>query len=321
MPHIHLLLASGAPQRRLITSTLEALASSGYVDVRREECGDWAALLTENRSPGLFDDKSVVVVEEAERMGVMPPRLAPMLESAESRVHILLVSNKSDAQSIIPKEFLPLCAISKASTPSPWSRERDDIVCTIAKEHAISMSRDVVSLLKELYDDIGELESEAGKLALICELRGKKSVSLSDVEAYCLSDGSRSLLKLLDGICTGKFIESLISLNEMSGSGELLPLVSALHNRIRIAFYMAAYPHEAVAFARALGVRDYAARLAENAARIYGKSKLLDFVVGLIRINANEKSGLGASWRDLAILIIDLMSDIEKSCARTKKAT
>jgi DNA polymerase III delta subunit len=290
-----------------LASTLKELASLGYEDVCREDGSDWASLLTENRSAGLFGDKSVVVVEDAERMGVMPAPLASMLEPDSAAVHILLVSGKSEPQAVIPKEFLPLCAVSKASAPSPWSKERDDIILSAARKHSVAVGRAAVSLLKELYDDVAELGSEAEKLAVICGLNGRREVSVTDVETYCMSDGSRGLLKLLDGICQGKRVESLASLGELGG-GELLPLVSALHNRARAAYYFAAYPGEASAFIRALGVRDYAARLAESASRIYGREKLLEFTMGLIRINSNEKSGLGASWRDLYILIIDLMS-------------
>jgi DNA polymerase III delta subunit len=319
MPRVHLLTASGALQRSLLASTLKELASRGYEDVRREDGSDWASLLTENRSAGLFDDRSVVVVEEAERMGVMPAPLASMLEPDSAAVHILLVSGKPEPQAIIPKEFLSLCAVSKASAPSPWSKERDDIILSAARKHSVAVSRAVVSLLKELYDDVAELGSEAEKLAVICGLNGRREVSVPDVETYCMSDGSRGLLKLLDGICQGKRVESLASLGEILGGlggGELLPLVSALHNRARAAYYFAAYPGEASAFIRALGVRDYAARLAESASRIYGREKLLEFTMGLIRINSNEKSGLGASWRDLCILIIDLMSGAGKDGQR-----
>ncbi|MDR1471686.1 MAG: hypothetical protein LBS75_04105 [Synergistaceae bacterium] len=316
MPHIHLLTASGALQRQLIASVLEALTSRGYEDVRREESRDWGALLSENRSAGLFGDRSVVVVEEAERMGPMPSRLASMLEPDDAPVHVVLAFSKPEPQPAVPKEFLPLCTVSKASAPSPWSRERDDAVRAAAEKHAVTIGRDAVSLLKELYDDLAELRSEAEKIALVCELEGRRAVTVSDVEVYCMSDGSRGMLKLLDGICRGKSAESLASLEEMSG-GELLPLVSALHNRARAAYYSAACPGEAPAFIRALGVRDYAARLAEGAARIYGKDKLRDFVVGLIRINANEKSGRGASWRDLCVLIIDLMGDVGEMSPRT----
>jgi hypothetical protein len=41
---------------------------------------------------------------------------------------------------------------------------------------------------------------------------------------------------------------------------------------------------------------------------MYGSAKLLDFVTGLIRIAANERTGRGASWKDLNVLVIDLLA-------------
>jgi hypothetical protein len=116
------------------------------------------------------------------------------------------------------------------------------------------------------------------------------------------------MLKLLDGICGGRTAECLASLEILSRNAELLPILGALHNRMRISLYAAEFPNERPMFARALGARDYALRHAERAVSLYGREKLLRFVMGLININANEKSGMGASWRDLYILVIDLMS-------------
>jgi DNA polymerase-3 subunit delta len=113
---------------------------------------------------------------------------------------------------------------------------------------------------------------------------------------------------LLDGICERRTRETLPLIESLRGAAELLQIVSALHNRLRCAMYMAEFPGESAAFVKAFGASPYAARLAEKAARSYGREKLLKCVAGLIRINANEKSGAGASWHDLSILIIELMS-------------
>ena len=132
-------------------------------------------------------------------------------------------------------------------------------------------------------------------------------ITAADVETLCLSDGSRSLLKLLDGLCSGKYADCLVSL-EYLREGELLPLVSALYNRFRLAFYIAAFPSEKGLFLKSLAARDYAARLADGAAQLYGKAKIKNFLLGLMRINANEKSGMGASWYDLDVLVSELLS-------------
>lgn len=306
MPHVHLLTAGGTAQRRLIETTIAGLRSKGYEPGARQEGGDWHALLTENRGAGLFAGKSIVVVEEAEKLGPMPPQLAPLLEGEGAPVALLLVT-KSEGANLIPGEFLKKCSLLKSSEPSPWSKERDAAVMAAAKSHGISIRGGAISLLKELFEDSGELAAEAKKLAIFCEMTGRKEITRSEIETFCLSDGGRSLLRLLDGICSGACAECLKYLEILNRGGELLPLVSALHNRVRLALYAAAFPSEESLFAKALGARDYAWRQARSAAGLYGKGKLLDFVTGLIRINANEKSGLGSGWRDLQVQIISLL--------------
>jgi DNA polymerase-3 subunit delta len=311
VPHIHLLIATGTSQRRLLDSTVSTLSKNGYGDVRRQETTDWRSLLTENMGGGLFDDRCVVIVEEAEKLGPLPDGLASLLSPPDSSCVIILVC-KSETSSPIPKAHLKACSVSKEAELSPWSRKRDDIIAGEAKKYGASIRRDAVMLLKELYEDSGELAGEAAKLGAFCALEGRREITKSDVESLCLSDGSRGMLKLLDGICDGRHADSLQALDSLARHSELLPLLSALHNRARLALYIASFPGETPAFARALGAGDYALRQAESAARIYGRAPLVKFVAGLIRINSNEKSGMGASWRDLIVLVIDLMSSAGK---------
>ncbi|MDR3281067.1 MAG: hypothetical protein LBT23_11185 [Synergistaceae bacterium] len=310
MPHIHVLSGPGAALRRLVSGELEKLASIGYEDIRRQEGGDWTSLLTENRGRGLFGDRSAILVEDADKLGALPKQLATMLEPPDADVTILLVC-KPDGPAVIPKEFMSLCAFTKATEPSPWSRERDDMVYAESKRHGVSVSKGAVALLKEMFDDTGELSAESAKVASICSMRGDREISASMVEEFCLSDGSRNLLKLLDGMCSGSVAESRACLGELSRHSEIMPLLSALHNRFRIAMYFSMFQNEKKSFATALGAKDYASRLADGAARFYGAGKLRDFVTGLIKIAANERTGQGASWRDLDLLVIDLMSGLK----------
>lgn len=264
-------------------------------------------LLTENMGRGLFEERSAIVIEDAEKLGPMPGNLAPLLEGKDASVVVLLVC-KSETPAIVPKELLSKCSRSKAEEPSPWSKDRDETVRAASRLHGVSIGLDAVALLKELFEDSGELSGETEKVASFCAASGRKEITAAIVEALCLSDGGRSVLKLLDGICAGKVSEALASMGALSVNSELLPTLSALHNRARLALYSAAFPREKGAFAKALGARDYASRQAERAASLYGEAKLSEFVVGLIRINSNEKSGAGASWRDLSILVVELMS-------------
>jgi DNA polymerase III delta subunit len=310
MPHLHVVSGSGAGARRLLSEVTAALEAKGYADVRRQEASDWGTLLTENSCRGLFEDNSLVVVEEAEKLGALPEKFAPMLEGPDALAYIVLAC-KSENASIIPKKLADRCSFSKSASPPPWSRERDELILASARSRGIGVSKAALTLLKELFDDMGELASESEKVASFCKILGRKEISPAAVGDYCLSDGSRSLLKFLDALCAARGADSLEALSELavhSLRSELTPILSALHNRFRIAMYFALYPAERAVFSRALGARDYAARQAETAAKKYGAARLRDFVTGLVRITSNERSGQSAGWFDLEVLVIDLLS-------------
>lgn len=306
MAHVHLLVGSGTLQRSLLERVAGELSKGARSEIRRVEGADWHTLLTENRGRGLFDESVVVIVDDPEKMGKIPPSMADLIEP-KGASSVILVPCASEA-SVAAREILSLCSVSKSAQPSPWSRERDDIIKSAAERNGVRIAGDAVMLIKEFFDDVGEAEAETEKLALACSLGGRKTIEKSDVESLCLSDDSRAMLRLLDGVCNGKAMESICSLESLQKNSELLQVLFALHNRLRLALYAAAHPKEAASFSRALGARDYAQRQARTAAGIYGKERLLGFITGLARINANEKSGQGASWRDLGILLIDLLS-------------
>jgi DNA polymerase-3 subunit delta len=306
MPHLHVVSGSGAGARRLLSEVTAALEAKGYGDVRRQEASDWGTLLTENSCRGLFEDNSLVIVEEAEKLGPLPEKFAPMLEGPEASSYIVLAS-KSDNISLISKKLADRCSFSKSVSPPPWSRERDELILESARKQGIGVSKSAVMLMKELFDDMGELASESEKVASFCSILRRKEISLSAVGDYCLSDGSRSLLKFLDALCAARGVDSMEALSELAVHSDMTPLLSALHNRFRIAMYFALYPADRAVFSRALGARDYAARQAETAAKKYGAARLRDFVTGLIRITSNERSGQSAGWFDLEMLVLDLL--------------
>ncbi|MCL2684290.1 MAG: hypothetical protein FWE55_03505 [Synergistaceae bacterium] len=306
MPHLHIISGTGAAVRRLLGEEKAKLENDGYEDVGSTEAGDWVTLLSENSGRGLWSDKSAVIVEEAERLGPLPGRLAPMLEGPGADNVILLVC-KPDV-SVVPKECAGCCTFSRVSSPPPWSKERDEIIYSEAKKFGVGISRRSVSMLKEMFEDIGELAAETGMIARVCSLRKTGEITAAHVEELCLSDGSRNMLKLLDGLCAGNCGDCMASLEDLSRRSEFQPLIAALHNRFRLAMYLAMFRGERAGVVRALGARDYAVRNAETAAKTYGAERLKKFVTGLVRITASDRAGRGADWRDLSLLVIELLS-------------
>lgn len=304
MPALHLIVASGTSQRRLLQETVLKFEKKGYVLGSSQEGGEWATILSDNMSAGLFDEKKLVVIDSALIMGAMPEKLTSMVE-VDSSVIIILVYD-SDPSKLIPKEVLRKCTVLKPAEFPRWAREREIWVANLAKTMNVSINRDGISLIVEMLEDPEEVR---GQLISLSILKKQSEISAKDVEDLCFDDGSRNLLKLLDGLCKGEKVISLKSLHAIAKSGDLIPLVSALHNRMRLAWYTASNPKNGALFAKALGARNYAWRMAGMAARRYSSKNIAIFVTGLIRLNIEEKSGTGAGWASLETLIISLLGD------------
>ncbi|MDO5562120.1 MAG: hypothetical protein Q4F74_00735, partial [Synergistaceae bacterium] len=161
-----------------------------------------------------------------------------------------------------------------------------------------------ISLIVELIEDPEEIRGQMKSLSV---MKRGEVVTAEDVNAMCLDDGSKSLLRLLDGLCNGDRIAVLKNFRSISNNGDLIPLTSALHNRMRLAWYAAVNPRESAMFAKSMGARDYAWRMAGYAAKRYGKDAVSRFVMGLIRINVDEKGGAGAGWNSLEALLIEIL--------------
>lgn len=303
MPSLRLIVASGTAQRRLLEETTKELEKKGYILAARQEGGEWVPLLSENMSGGLFDENRLVIVDSAAQMGPMPDNLGSMIEK-ESSVIIVLVYD-AEPSKLIPKEVMAKCAVLRPAEFPRWPRERQMWATNLANEMRVSLSRDAAALIVELLEDPEEIRGQIQSLAMLS--RGGE-ISAADVDSLCLDDGSRNMLRLLDGLCGGDNIGALRALHAIARNGELIPLTSAIHNRMRLAWYASMFPRQGAMFAKALGARDYAWRMAGQAARRYGPAALTKFCVGLVRLNICEKSGTGAGWNSLETLVLDLVT-------------
>ena len=304
MPELRLLVASGTTQRNLLQETVSDFEKKGYVLRSRQEGGEWATVLSDNMSVGLFDENILVVVDSAELMGAMPEKLSSLIEDNSSVVIILVYD--SLPTKLIPKEILKKIPVIKAMEIPRWPNERQIWLSRLVKDMNISMTRDAISLIVEMIEDTEEIKRQLLSLSM---LKKQGEVTSEDVELLCFDDGNRNLLKLLDGICEGDTLSSLKSLHSISKKGDLFPLLSALHNRMRLAWYAACNPGKEDMFANVLEARNYAWRKAREASKRYGKKNITEFVMGLIRLNMEEKSGIGAGWNSLESLVISLLEN------------
>lgn len=304
MPELRLIAATGTAQRRLLEEASAELEKNGYVMSARQEGGEWASLLADNLSGGLFDEKRYIIVEEAESLGMLSENLASMIETDASVV--ILVVSAVDPSKLIPKKILQKCKILKPDVYPRWPNERQRWVENLARSMNINLAHDAAALMVELIEDPEEIR---GQLKTLLAFKQSGQISVNDIQQFCLDDGSNNLLLLLDGICKGNYaavMKTLASMKKTAQAGDLIKLTSALHNRFRLAIYGAIYPRLAVNFKQALSARDYAWRMSQEAVRRFGAKAVFRFVLGILRLNAGEKSGTSSGWHELEFIVIEL---------------
>lgn len=316
MPALLLISASGTAQRRILEEAASKLQKKGYSAAGRQEGGEWSSLLSDNLSGGLFDENRFIVVESAAALGPFPEKLSGMVDP-DGSVSLILVYDTDTSQTagkrmtpdkLIPKDVLAKCELLKGEEFPRWPRERQQWTSKLAGEFGVKLSSEGTAMIVELLDDPEEIRAQIKSLAL---LKRGAPVSADDVRQLCLDDGSRNLLRLLDGLCSGDFTGVIKSLRSMrrSGakSGDLNGLFASLQNRMRLAWY-AGTGRSAPIFAKALGARDYAWKMGREADRRYGHPALTEFMSELMRLQIDERSGSGSGWNGLETVLVKLMS-------------
>ena len=305
MPQVVIISASGTSQRRLLSETIASFVARGFAVEGRSEELDWQALLSGLRTGGLFSQKRLLVVEEASRLGPFPAELLPFVEG-EGASSVLLLVCEGDLRRTPGKALVARASVVRGEPVSPWGGKRVAWAHRAAQEAGVDLDGGAASLLTEWIDDVEEIRAQLPKLALAA---GEGPIDRETVEALCIDEGGKNLLRLLDGICRGRVVDVLAGLTGLSREPSILPVVTALHNRLRLALYQALLPPpEARAILGALKARDYASRVAAEAARLYGADPLKDAVAGLIALNVAEKMGRGRGWNGLALLLLELLA-------------
>lgn len=306
MPQLLLIAASGTAQRRLLEETVADLQSKGYAAAGRQEGGDWKSLLSDNMTGGLFNEKRFVVVESAYSLEQFPEKLSFMVEKSSDVILLLVYEGeaKSAPARFLPKNVLSLCTVLNAEEFPRWPRERQAWVLSLAGRLGVRLSAPGAAAIVELLEDPEEIRAQLKSLKL---LKGGAAVEKEDIEQLCLDDGSRSLLKFLDGLCSADVCTVLKSFKSLSRSSELIPTLVPVHNRMRLAWF-AGMGKDGLLLAQAAGAKDYAWRMAKQADKKYGHAALTVFIAALLRINIEERSGRGSGWCSFETAVAELLS-------------
>ena len=272
------------------------ILEKGHVISGRQEGGEWSPLLSDNLSGGLFDEKRLIVVESASLLGPFPENLDAMVE-ADSSVVILLIY-ESDPVKIFPPDTFKKCTVLKAAPFPRWPRERMMWTLELAGKMGIKIDRDAVSLIIELTEDPEEIRRQLISLSML----KKGGTVTSDVESMCLTTGPK-LLKLRWPMLR-RSCQNDQEPKRYFQNGDLIPRLCHTQ-QMRLAWYASMHPGRE-RFAQALGAKNYAWTMAGNAARSSWAAAIGRFILGLIKINIDEKSGTGSGWAGLETLVIEL---------------
>lgn len=309
MPRL-IAIENSEAQRRQLSETLSTLAKKGCPLSGRYEAqafNTWPALLENAITPGLFAQKEAIVIENSETLGEFPKDLASFIEGEQADTVIILVFN-TDAKNLAPVRNLIVTIKPEPQVPT-WKRQ--DWLIDLAKASKSKISKEAAQLLADSIDSQEELRSELLKLASYAEGR---EITVSDVENLSFDEGARSQLIFLDGVCSnrpGDVASSLLHLKK----GLMLPLLTAITNRLRPAMICSCFPakyHDEML--RASGYdpskKNYAFTRSMNALKIYGTDRIKRFMLGALRLSYLEKTNKAEGWAGFELILWELMCKV-----------
>ena len=305
MPYLEAIAAPGGSGRRLLDETLAALESRGYPHRRTVEGGEWNSLLAEGNTGGLFDPLGVTIVESAEDLGPFPEELLPLLEEKDAPEVILLVYAGDPGKLLSPgaRKKIPLLKGEKIPF---WADARKKWLRSFASSKKILLEEEAASLLVDMIEDPEELRGEVEKLGNYADGR---PVDGEMVRALSFDEGRNSVLRFLDAFCTGRTSEVFSSLEHLRKEPSILPLLTALYNRLRPALYLSVFGSKRVAWVqKTFEVRDYALRMSREASALYSADAIESFTLGLLALSWTEKTGGAEGWWGFETLLLQCMA-------------
>ena len=307
MPHLIAIEYSEA-QRRQLKSEIDRLSKAGYplsAKYDAETFGTWDKLFENAIAPGLFAEREVIVVENAETLDAFPENLSPLIEDDTADIVIILVFN-SDTKTLKPVAKSITLIKPEAQIPL-WKRQA--WLISIAKEQGFQISSDAANLLAESIDSQEELRGEILKLGIYADGR---EITLEDAENLSFDEGGRAMLMFLDGVCANKPNDVARALTYLREE-PLLPILAAITNRLRpaliISLFRGKYSDAAL---KAAGFdpakKSYAINKAKSALKFYGEDRIKIFMAESARLSFLEKTSRAEGWQGFEFIICELMT-------------
>jgi DNA polymerase-3 subunit delta len=231
--------------------------------------------------------------------------LVEHLEDEDAPEAVLLVYEK-DPGKAFPPEARKKIAMLKAESVPFWSSQRKKWLLGLAAKQGISLADEAAALLVELTEDPEEVRAELASLGIYAD--GAR-VDADMVRRLSYDEGRNLVLKFLDSFCQARAAEVLAVFERLKGEPSVLPLLTALYNRIRPAVYLGVFPQaEAERVMVALEVKDYALKMAREALRNYRPEALSDMALGLLSLSWGEKTSYAEGWPGFEALVMRCMA-------------
>ena len=303
MPHI-IAIENSESQRRQLSEVLNSLAKNGWPLTARYEAqkfGTWQMLFENAVTPGLFAQREVIVIEEAEDLKEFPVELANMLEDDKADC-IMILMFSADIKNINPVKNQITLIKPEAQIP-PWKRKA--WLINLAKDEGFKLSPDAAQLLVDSIASQEELRSEIHKLALYSHGR---DINISDVQSLSFDEGGRAQLIFLDGVCDNKPHDVSRSLKYLRDNPMIITL-TAITNRLRPALMLSCFRNSDEAL-KATGAKDYAVRKARAALNNFGADAIKKFMAKAARLSLLEKTNHSEGWQGFELILWELMTKI-----------
>ena len=301
MPHI-IAIDNSESQRRQLSETLNSLKKKGWPLTAKYEAqtfGTWQLLFENAITPGLFAQREVIVIEDAETLGEFPAKLSSLIEDDKADCIMILVFS-TDTKTLKPIKDKIRIIKPEAQIP-PWKRK--DWLITLAKSEGFKLAPDASQLLADTIESQEELRSEIHKLALYSQ---GHDINLADIESLSFDEGGRAQIIFLDGVCDNKPLDVMRSLKYLRDNPLIITL-TAITNRLRPALMISCFRNSDEAL-KTTGARDYAIRKARAALKNFGENAIKKFMAEAIRLSFLEKTNRSEGWQGFELILWELMT-------------
>lgn len=308
MPHI-IAIENSESQRRQLSEKIKELEKKGWPLNGKNDAqnfGTWEKLFENAITPGLFSQREVIVIENAETLNEFPEALSNFIEDDKADIILILIFN-GDSKTLKPIKNLITLIKPEAQIP-PWKRQ--EWLMKLAKEKNFSLAPNAAQLLGESIESQEELRGEIEKLSLYSE---GKEIKINDIENLCFDEGGRAQLNFLDGVCSNNYNDVARALKYLR-TQPLLPVLAAITNRLRPALIISCFNKNVEGALKAIGFditkKNYALNKAKTALKNFGAEKIKIFMIKSARLSFLEKTNRAEGWQGFELIIWELMSKI-----------